>query len=303
MSDDPKDPRDENFGSEDEDWFAPDEDENAKRWQRPTGDRFPALPDEEAPPPTAPLREPPPRRPKTPPPQDTSGRDRGRNLVSLFFILATILVVVYFVIVWQNPYSTLNPLAPPTPLPLMITATYTPTDIPSATPTPMPSPTLTATPTSPLEATATFTPIFLEGFSTPPGTPGTPTPTDDPSLYRFGLQNNRLVFITNPDARGGCNWSSIAGSVMNYDGSALNGYGVHVVGEGVDVTVATGSASGFGPGGFEVPLGNVARRAQYIAQLLDEQGRPVSPVYTVETSDDCTLNIAALRFVETAPSS
>jgi len=206
------------------------------------------------------------------------------------------------VLIWQNPYSTLNPLAPPTPLPMMITATYTPTDIPSATPTPLPSATLMASPTSPLEATATFTPIFLEGFSTPPGTPGTPTPTDDPSLYRFALQNNRLVFITNPDARGGCNWSSIAGSVMNYDGSALNGYGVHVVGEGVDVTVATGSSSGFGPGGFEVPLGNVARRAQYIAQLLDEQGQPVSPVYTVETSDDCTLNIAALRFVETTPS-
>ncbi len=285
MNDDPNNPRD------------PDDDDHS-RW-RPPEERFPMLP-EEAPPPTAPLREPPRLRHVTVSADKAKARDRGRNLVALLFLLATLGVLIYFVIVWQNPYSTLNPLAPPTPLPLVITATATPTFTRTPVPTPTPSRTYTPSPIPSIAPTETFTPIFLEGFSTPQGTPPS---TEDLTSYPFSLQHDRVLYITNPDARGGCNWSSIAGSVMNYDGSALNGYGVHIVGEGVDETVATGSAPGFGPGGFEVPLGNVARDAQFIAQLVDPQGNPASPVYTVQTNSDCNFNIAALRFVENEPSS
>lgn len=311
MSDDPKDPRPPDApydGDDAEDWLAPEEDEEVKRWQRPVHrDRFPSLPDEENPPEQATLKEPPRSRPAARPagakvvrPPRKAGSDLGRNLVTLFFVLASCGVVTYFVLIWQNPYSTLNPLAPPTPIPQVITATYTPTFTPTATLTPIPSATLTPSPMPSEAPTLTFTAVFVEGFSTPEGTPAA---TEDPSTYRFALQNNRVIYITNPAARGGCNWSSIAGSVMSFDGSALNGYGVQVVGEGVDETVATGSAPGFGPGGFEVALGSVARDAQFIAQLIDPQGTPVSPVFTVETNADCELNIAALRFVETSPSS
>lgn len=310
MSDDPKDPRfplEGGDADDSEDWFAPEEDEEAKRWQRPVHhDRFPALPDEEAETPPARLKEPP-RRPAAAPPRKQgrgsgggSGSDLGRNLVTLFFLLASCGVVTYFALIWQNPYSPLNPLAPPTPIPMVLTATYTPTFTPTASLTPVPSITPTASPIPTEAPTLTFTPVFVEGFSTPEGTPAA---TEDPSTYRFALQNGRVIYITNPDARGGCNWSSIAGSVMGFDGSALNGYGVHLVGEGVDQTIATGSSPGFGPGGFEVQLGSVARDAQFVAQLIDPQGTPVSPVFTVETNSDCELNIAALRFVETAPAS
>lgn len=313
MSDDPKDPRFPLEGDDSEDWFAPEEDEEAKRWQRPVHhDRFPALPDEEDEAPSARLKEPP-RRPAAPAQAPrkqgsgtakgsgtTKGSDLGRNLVTLFFLLASCGVLTYFVLIWQNPYSTLNPLAPPTPIPVVLTATYTPTFTPTASLTPVPSVTPTASPIPTEAPTLTFTPVFVEGFSTPEGTPAA---TEDPSTYRFALQNGRVIYITNPDARGGCNWSSIAGSVMGFDGSALNGYGVHIVGEGVDQTIATGSSPGFGPGGFEVQLGSVARDAQFVAQLIDPQGTPVSPVFTVETNSDCELNIAALRFVETAPAS
>jgi hypothetical protein len=321
MSDDPRDPRD--LGDDELNSVAPFDSgdsvppEDAARWSRPeqpeppeqverprrskragvSEDRFPMLPDE-APPPTAPLRDPP-KRPaaKQQPPRSS---DLGRNLVALFFLLASCGVIAYIAVIWQNPYSTLNPLAPPTPLPLVITATYTPSATFTASPTL--TPTLTRTPSAipTLAPSLTFTPIFLEGFSTPQGTP---PPTEDTTVYQFGLQRDHVLYITNPAARGACNWSSIAGSVMNYDGSALNGYGVHVVGDGVDQTVATGSAPGFGPGGFEVPLGNVARDAQYVAQLIDPQGAPVSPVYTVATLSQCDLNIAALRFVENLPPS
>ncbi len=318
MSDDPKNPRDS------EESLPPDE---TSRWQRPSEppvpdtlpeddfadepspapeprqrrkrarDRFPMLPDEE--PQTAPLKDPP-RRPAAASPIDHSGRNRGRNLITGVFLLASCGLIAYFALIWQNPYSALNLLAPPTPLPIVITATYTPTFTPVPSLTLTPSQTYTPSPLPTLAPSLTFTPIFLEGFSTPQGTP---VPPDEQGDFPFTLQHDRVIYITNPDARGACNWSSIAGSVMNYDGSALNGYGIHIVGEGVDQTTTTGSAPGFGPGGFEIALGNVARDADFVTQLLDPSGNPASPVYTVATHSECNLNIAALRFVELLPDS
>lgn len=119
----------------------------------------------------------------------------------------------------------------------------------------------------------------------------------------FEVVDDRTIYLTNPSARGGCNWSSIAGSAVNLGGTGVTGYSVRVTGEGVDQTVTTGSAPAFGPGGFEVPLGSVAIERSFIVQLLDPQGRDVSPAYTVETSSDCGSNIAAVRFVEVAQSS
>jgi hypothetical protein len=214
------------------------------------------------------------------------------NLVSLAMLLLSCIVVVYIGLIWQNPYSELNPLAPPTLLPRIITATYT------ATWTLTPSPTLTASRTpTPSETftpapTATFTPVFIEGFSTPFGTP--PGEAVD---YPYALANGRILYLTNPAGRGGCRWSSIAGSVTDAAGVAVEGYGVRIVGDNVDQTIATGSSPGFGPGGFELELGSAAQDATFIAQLLDPTGFPASPVYTVTTRSDCAQNIAALRFV------
>ncbi len=315
MSDDPKVPRKPDHLPEGGAPPTPDDDagsaapfdsgdkvslEDAARWKRPdrpgqVEDRFPMLP-EEAPPPTAPLKDPPRQRPASTP-RRSGNPDVVRNLIALFFVLASCFLIAYFAIIWQNPYSALNPLAPPTPLPQVVTATYTPTDTltPSVTPTPLPTLTPTANPST--APTATFTPIFLQGIST---VEVTPSPTEDTSHYAFMLKPNHVVYLTNPDSRGGCKWSSIGGTVMNYDGTALNGYGVHIFGNGVDQTVGTGSATGMGPGGFEVQLGTTATDAEYRAQLLDPQGNNVSPVYTVDTKSDCTLNIAILRFVATS---
>lgn len=201
-------------------------------------------------------------------------------------------LAVYFGVIWQNPYSALNPLAPATLLPRLVTATYTATFTltPSQTFTPSrtPTPSETFTPAP----TATFTPVFIEGFSTPFG-----TPPGEEIEYPYALANGRIIYLTNPAGRGGCRWSSIAGSAVDAAGVAVEGYGVRIVGEGMDQTIATGSSPGFGPGGFELELGNAARDATFIAQLLDPTGFPASPVYTVVTRSDCAQNIAALRFV------
>jgi len=261
---------------------------------------LPPLPDESADPVSypqgdeamgdAPLKDP-------PPPRRARQRKPRRNplpynLVTLLLLLLTCSLVVYIGLIWQNPYSVLNPLAPPTLLPRIITATYTVTWTLTPSPTLTPSRTLPPSQTFTPAPTTTFTPVFIEGFSTPFG-----TPPGDAVVYPYALANDRLIYLTNPDGRGGCRWSSIAGSVVDANGVAVEGYGIRIVGEGVDETIATGSSPGFGPGGFELPLSTSAQDATFIAQLLDPTGFPASPVYTVETRSDCTQNIAAMRFV------
>ncbi len=253
-------------------------------------DRFPALPEEQPTP--APLKAPP--VPNRAPVRRARPGDRARNLISVVFLLATCGVIAYIALLWNDPYSALNPLAPPTPLPVVITATFTPTPTYTPSPTLTPSQTFTPSAIPSIQPTPTFTPIFLEGFSTPQGTPPAPDEVVD---AQFVLSGNRVLYITNPDGRGGCNWSSIAGSVVDAEGAAINGYRVRIVGEDVDEVAITGSAPGFGPGGFELRLGSAARDAQYVAQLFDADDAPMSTVYTVDTRSDCSLNITALRFV------
>lgn len=66
----------------------------------------------------------------------------------------------------------------------------------------------------------------------------------------------------------------------------------------MDETLISGTATGYGPGGFELPLGYDARDGQYAVQLLDPGGTPVSDVYTITTSSRCDWNISVVRFTE-----
>lgn len=45
------------------------------------------------------------------------------NLITLLFLAGSVALVIYFVLVWLDPFSPLNPLSPPTPLPMVVTAT------------------------------------------------------------------------------------------------------------------------------------------------------------------------------------
>lgn len=294
--------------------FAPPADDEAREddWRSriyeppPPDDRFPPTADDA---PTAAVDPRAMRRPRaarTPAPRRR--RFHIQDLIALLFALASCGVIVYVAYLWQNPYSELNPLAPPTPLPLIVSQTPTPTETPTPSPTPTISPTPTETPIpsippSPSVApSATFTPLplFGEGGATS-GQPLEGLEPGEASDYPFVLVSQGVIYITNPEARGGCNWSSIAGSVTDLQGQALNGYGIHIIGEGIDETIASGSSPGYGPGGFEWPLGATARDAQYTVQLIDPTGTPLSDAYKISTRSDCQYNIAAVRFVQTAP--
>jgi hypothetical protein len=283
-----------------------DSGERGGRGRRPDkADRFPPLPDEmpsaPAQGPAAPRRPAPARRAHRP---YDPRRNRLYNVVTLVFSLGTILVLAIVLFLWDNYNSPINPLAPPTPPPIFVTATYTPTFTVTPAPTLAPSETYTPSVAPTLTPSLTFTPVVLEAFITPQGTPGTLAPGGSASEgdFPYTLFRGAVSYRTNPDARGGCRWTSIGGTVLDYEGNPVSGYQVRIVGEGVDQTVSTGSSSGFGPGGFELQLGSEASAALFTVQLLDAQGRPASQAYPVNTRADCDFNIAALPFVEVAPS-
>lgn len=249
----------------------------------PVRDRFPPLPDEQIEQPR--LKMP---RVQPPPPPPKKGGGWKYNLLAFVFVLASCGLFAYFAFLWQNPYSALNPFPPFTPPPIVVSETFEPTltFTPSSTPTPIPTdtpqptntplPTDTPVPEASVEAQAAETTEEVGGFS---------------------LQGGRAIFITNPDGRGGCRWSSIAGTVSDASGQALNEYQIRILGDGVDETVISGTASGYGPGGFELQLGSTATDAEFAVQLLDPNGSPVSDVMTVTTSSRCDWNISVLRFV------
>ncbi|MBZ0280231.1 MAG: hypothetical protein K8L97_05790 [Anaerolineae bacterium] len=193
------------------------------------------------------------------------------NVITGFFLLATVAAAVVFVLIAINPYSALNPFPPFTPVPILITTTPLP---PTATEPPTPAP------------TGTFTPLPLEAIITPE------------SPFPFIVANDGALYIPNANGEG-CNWSSIAGSVTNVQSAPLDGYGIRIISETTDETVFSGSASTFGPGGFELFLNGVPQESTYTVQLYAPSGIPVSAEYTVSTIASCEQNVAILSFVQT----
>lgn len=215
-------------------------------------------------------------RPKPPAPRQRS--TLLPNFLAFFFFLATIGAGVYVYLVARDPHTPLNPFPPFTPVPIYITTT------------PLP-PTITPIPT--LTPTATFTAIPREVLAT--------LTTWTPAPFPFTLAENGVVYVPNANGQG-CNWSSIAGSITGLQGEALDNYRVQIIGDNFNQTVITGAALTFGPGGYEMPISNVAQRAEFAVQLLTPEGIPISEVVYVETSDVCNdqtqENVTIVSFVQ-----
>ena len=259
---------DDSESADDEEAFY-DEADDGEVVETPPEERFPPLnPAQEAPAEPAPPR---PRRPRW-----------LLNLVTLLFGLATIALLVYFGLLWTNPYHALNPLPPYTPLPIIVTATFQP-----ATVTPIPSATDTPTPAF----TATFTPIPANAL------PATTTFT--PAAFPFTLVDSGVEYTTNANDNG-CDWLSIAGNVTDLAGEGIVDYSVRIRSQEGDLntTIGTGESADFGTGGFEFQLGSQPQLNAYIVQLLSPDGSPLSEEYLVVTSDQCEQNVALVNFAQ-----
>lgn len=268
---------------------AVDSREKPRRDRAPSADRFPQVPSDA-------------RRRRAPVRRQTGTPSRRARLswrdgVAVLFLVATLLVGGYFVFIWNNPYSPLNPLSPPLPAPIMVSET----PLPSATYTPSRTPTRSPT--------ATFTPLpaGLIGTGAAPVFLGTPdltqtllagTPSATPPPPPFALLRTGVVYTTNANGLA-CNYVGIAGSVVDFEGSPLNGYTVWITGENVDSRLVTGSDNLYGAGGFVLQVGDTPAILPFAAQVLAQDGvTPLSEPYTFLTRDVCEYNVALVRFVQ-----
>lgn len=224
------------------------------------------------------------------------------DILTIVVLLLTVCVGAYFLTIFFNPGSTLNPLKPSylktppaTITPIQLEPTWTPT------PTVFLSPTATLLPS--ITPQATTTPAnFVPATDTPVPTK-TPTPTRTPKAPFSASSVNAIESVLIPhllDA--GCDWQGIGGTVDDQNGSPIIGIVVRMAGtyddKSIELTTVSGISQEYGKSGFEFVLGDtlVNSRDKLYVQLLDQAGLPLSDKIDIDTYDDCKKNLVLVRF-------
>jgi hypothetical protein len=224
------------------------------------------------------------------PKKTTSGPPRLQlwDLLSILVLLVTLCMGVYFLMIFVDPMSDMNPLKPIDPA-LDPTWTPSPTIVPTITDTPR----WTATPYSSPTLVSLITPSDTPTASVTPKAPFSATVTYIPSTTYY------------LDAA--CNWLGVAGTVVDTRNSDVLGMIVRLVGtlngKRVDMQTASGVYRQYGVSGFEFFLGNVpiASNDTLYVQLLDQAALPLSSNVYIDTFNDCSKNLILIRFKMNRP--
>ena len=218
------------------------------------------------------------------------------DMLSIAVLLLTFCIGAYFVAVFLFPNSSLNPLPPEE------VEEYSP---PTATITPIQlQPTWTLTPEIVFTETPTLLPTFtlepsVTPFSLVPPTK-TPTATATPKAPFSATVTYIASTTIHPEAA--CNWQGIYGTVLDVNNTDMLYLTVRLVGVYNGKTINQATVSGMFPAngrsGYEFFLGAVpipSTGLLYI-QILDQSGLPLSDNVYINTYNDCSKNLALVRF-------
>lgn len=234
------------------------------------------------------------------------------DLITAFFVLASIGALAFTILLIANPYSALNPFPPGSTLVVYVIASPMPTATPTQTFTSLPptptlpteTPTPTATPTETLTPTITFTPVFDSlpdgSRTTPDGPTSTPAPNYTRSPFPFTVE---VIRYEQYDGTEACNWQSVAGAVTDLSAQPIAGIAIQIISAdgAINEFHYTGDQDGarrFGTGGFEIYLGDQPARGAYTIQLRGRSGAAISEPILVETRAECEENVTIIRFVQ-----
>jgi hypothetical protein len=250
------------------------------------------------------------------------------NLISIFFLLATVVTVgVVGALMLQppperdlsallptvvpsrtptlTPTPTLTFTASPTSLPPTFTPTpthtLTPTITPTFTPTISPSPTITDTPSITPTPVATDTPTITPTFTpSPTATGSTATFTPSQSPFLFDLREP-VTYRANFANTAGCTWQGVGGQVLGVDGTPYTGQlQVRAYNNQIDRVVAIGTNSLYGQtSGWEIPLDTNINNQIYFLQLESINGTRLSPVIQLQYTNSCDFNVGIVNFIQT----
>lgn len=226
------------------------------------------------------------------------------NLMSIALLVACLLAVGIFFNIYQNPASSLNPFPQPTLVPTLFIPTQS---VPAAAALP----TLNPTPLrASLTPAPTFTPTPTAIYATPSGPLEaigaarlTPTARVN-SIYSFALQAEpRAIASSLFNPARGCDWIGVAGQAFDMRNSPLPlgimvQVGGVVNGKVINVTSLTGTATQYGPAGYEVTLGSQPVKSQGAVwiRLLDQSAIAMTERIFFDTSADCTQNLMIINF-------
>jgi hypothetical protein len=238
------------------------------------------------------------KSPKAP----TNRRSLLWNILTVLMLLGVICLVVYFVFVFMNPNSMLNPF-PPQLLPTLYqspTFTITPRHLdPTWTPTITlaPSPSRTRAPTwTPLPGMISKTPTEIPTDTLEPTITTTPGPATAAITYKPS---------TDIHPEKGCSWMGVGGQVLDAAGKPLQ-YQTLQLGGTLDGTIIShlnlsGTASAYGQAGYEFVLGDhpIASTQTLWIQLFDNTGKALTDKLYFDTFADCNRNLVMIAFTKT----
>jgi hypothetical protein len=218
------------------------------------------------------------------------------DMLSILMLILTFCIGAYFFAIFLFPQSAFNPLkpslinpnAPPTATitPIILDATWT------VTPPSLVTETATLLPTSTLEPTATFFSLITPSI--------TPTPTATPKAAFSAIITYNPSAIIHPEE--GCNWQGIGGTVVDAKNTDILRMVIRLVGtyDGKSKTefMVSSTVLAYGQSGYEFVLGTVpiASKGQLYLQLFDQAGMPLSDNIYIDTFNDCSKNLALVRF-------
>ena len=224
------------------------------------------------------------------------------NVLTVAVLIATLCIGGFFLVIFVNPQSSINPF-PPATLPPELefpTATPTPQLVLPATWTPQPTtePAATYTPRPSSTPAATVTPFPM--FTSSPTAESTEVAGSKPFIVDQGSPVAISSETFHPES--GCNWMSVAGQVLDMSGAPLNGVVIKLsgvlAGEYRDQTSLSGVAPQYGQAGYEFFLTDepVASREGLWLQLFNVAGLPMSDKIYFDTFDDCDRNLIFINF-------
>lgn len=216
------------------------------------------------------------------------------DMLSILMLLLTLCTGAYYVFLFIAPQSSLNPFQPG-PVSVLPTPTITEIKFP---------PTWTVTPSLTATETPTLVPTYTIEPSATPFSLITPTETATPTATPEAAFSATVTYIASTiiHQEAGCNWQGIGGTVVDANNTDILRMTIRLSGkyDGKTKTELTVSsiAPAYGKSGFEFVLSTVpiSSKGELFIQLLDQAGVPLSDNIRLDTYTECTKNLALVRF-------
>jgi len=126
-------------------------------------------------------------------------------------------------------------------------------------------------------------------------TPASDVFFDPNARYPFNARAVRYQPNTRDE---GCQWLSIAGNIIGRNQEPITDLAVEVKGTDFEFVTFSGTASAFGPSGFEIQVGTQPFEDTYFVRLLGPDGLPLSEEVEILTGTTCETNVVFIEFTQ-----